>query len=213
MTDYSLSNNNSEKERAKTSGSFAVYGNDIALHPSEDNLPSPQINSEAEQTVINSSPAAVKELSDKEIIKQAKKRIRASKKAKLKNSNLAVKILSCLVALLLVSAIVFASLYISSDRTYKKAVKDYEKKISDKVSIINALRVENDELKAKKTAYDIHSDIYKEKADFLDEHIAIILEDGNYYHTYDCDYFTGSFWAYNTENAENEGYKPCPHCH
>ena len=57
-----------------------------------------------------------------------------------------------------------------------------------------------------------------EKANFLDGFIVIILDDDtNQYHTFDCAYealINGtSFWAYNTELAEYEGYTACPVCH
>lgn len=55
---------------------------------------------------------------------------------------------------------------------------------------------------------------YKKKADFLDEYIVFVQDDGTgYYHTYDCSKFTSSsFWAYNRSLAKSQGYKPCPHC-
>ena len=55
---------------------------------------------------------------------------------------------------------------------------------------------------------------YKKKADFLDEYIVFVQDDGTgYYHTYDCDKFnSSSFWAYNRSLAKSQGYKPCPRC-
>lgn len=57
---------------------------------------------------------------------------------------------------------------------------------------------------------------YKEKADFLDAHIAFVVSDDAYaYHTYDCHFFQNcdSFWAYNIEAARSKGYSPCEVCH
>lgn len=57
---------------------------------------------------------------------------------------------------------------------------------------------------------------YKEKADFLDAHIAFVVSDDAYaYHTYDCHFFQNcdSFWAYNIEAAKSRGYAPCQVCH
>ncbi len=57
---------------------------------------------------------------------------------------------------------------------------------------------------------------YKEKADFLDAHIALVVSgDGYAYHTYDCHLFQNcdSFWAYNIEAARSKGYSPCQVCH
>ncbi len=52
------------------------------------------------------------------------------------------------------------------------------------------------------------------KADFTDQHIALIVPRTPYYHTYDCEEFDRSnFIAYNIKSAENRGYRPCPLCH
>lgn len=46
------------------------------------------------------------------------------------------------------------------------------------------------------------------KADFLDKKIALICDDTNYYHTFDCEYFRNcdSYRAYNIEAAKVQGY-------
>jgi len=57
---------------------------------------------------------------------------------------------------------------------------------------------------------------YKDKADFLDNEIAIVPDDGTYtYHKYGCLWLNKSshFWAYNIEAAKAKGYKPCPYCY
>lgn len=52
------------------------------------------------------------------------------------------------------------------------------------------------------------------KANFLDEYVALVNEDSNEYHTLDCEYFyMSSFWAYNYNAAEDNGYIVCPKCH
>ena len=54
------------------------------------------------------------------------------------------------------------------------------------------------------------------KANFLDEHIAFVTNPyADYYHTYSCPTFQNadSYWAYNIEAAEANGYSPCPRCH
>lgn len=150
-------------------------------------------------------------VANEEIIKQSNKRTPKAKKVAQNNSNSTVKILACFVILLIVSTIAFASLYISSENKYKKTVEEYEEKINEKSSRIFSLVSEVDSLKAKLRIYDYLG--YKEKAEFLDERIAFVTENSNYYHTYDCDDFKGSFWAYNTEAAKGNGYKPCPRCH
>ena len=57
---------------------------------------------------------------------------------------------------------------------------------------------------------------YKDKAKFLDDHIAFVVSNNtDVYHTYDCQHRKNakSFWAYNTEAAEYKGYRPCKVCH
>ena len=55
----------------------------------------------------------------------------------------------------------------------------------------------------------------KKKAYFLDNHIAIVPDDGTrIYHNYGCEKLDLSyFWAYNNEAAIDNGYRPCPYCH
>lgn len=58
--------------------------------------------------------------------------------------------------------------------------------------------------------------VAEEKSDFLDEHIAfVVYGDERYYHKYDCTAFQNcnTYWAYNIEQAEDNGYRPCPDCH
>ena len=52
------------------------------------------------------------------------------------------------------------------------------------------------------------------EADFTDQHIAWIVPQTSYYHTYGCEEFDrANFIAYNIKTAENRGYRPCPVCH
>lgn len=50
---------------------------------------------------------------------------------------------------------------------------------------------------------------------FYEEYAAIVCDDGTKkYHVYDCeDCDTSSFWIYNIEAAEEQGYYPCSKCH
>ena len=49
--------------------------------------------------------------------------------------------------------------------------------------------------------------------DFYHDGAAIVTENGNYYHRYNCDKVTAdSYWIYNTEYAEWLGYEPCKYC-
>ena len=52
--------------------------------------------------------------------------------------------------------------------------------------------------------------------DFYDRCIVLVADNGSKkYHKYDCYIFQNcdSFWAYNTEAAEANGYTACPQCH
>lgn len=55
----------------------------------------------------------------------------------------------------------------------------------------------------------------EEKLNFFDEHVVFVIDGSRYYHIYDCKEWHDSsgFYAYNTENAEYQGYSPCPYCH
>ena len=55
----------------------------------------------------------------------------------------------------------------------------------------------------------------EEKADFLDNYIAIVNSDNDYfYHKYDCELLdTSSFYAFNIANAISKGYHKCKNCH
>lgn len=44
-------------------------------------------------------------------------------------------------------------------------------------------------------------------------HAVMCSDWNNYYHSYDCsDWDTNGFYIFNTENAEHQGYRPCPRC-
>lgn len=56
-------------------------------------------------------------------------------------------------------------------------------------------------------------DAIQSEYDFYHNGAAIVTEDGNYYHRYNCDKVTAdSYWIYNTEYAEWLGYEPCKYC-
>ncbi len=56
------------------------------------------------------------------------------------------------------------------------------------------------------------SDKQKEKAEFLDEHVAIIGDNDRYYHSYGCPNCTAPFLVLNFNAAVGYGYEPCPIC-
>ncbi len=48
---------------------------------------------------------------------------------------------------------------------------------------------------------------------FYEEHIGLVNRFDHKYHTYGCEDFDDSeFWAYNIDQAEQLGYRPCPKC-
>ena len=55
---------------------------------------------------------------------------------------------------------------------------------------------------------------YEAKIGFFDEYVVFVEDDGTMlYHKYDCSFFKGNnFWAYNVDNAKNQGYSPCSEC-
>lgn len=83
---------------------------------------------------------------------------------------------------------------------YKRSDTNLRSQLSSTRETIERLQEEND---------DMSSEIA-----FYDRHIVFIADDGtNKYHNYRCPYLdTSHFWAYNTENAKGQGYKPCSHC-
>ena len=83
---------------------------------------------------------------------------------------------------------------------YKRSDTNLRSQLSSTRETIERLREEND---------DMSSEIA-----FYDRHIVFIADDGtNKYHNYRCPYLdTSHFWAYNTENAKGQGYKPCSYC-
>ena len=55
----------------------------------------------------------------------------------------------------------------------------------------------------------------REKAEFLDAYIAIIVDGGKEYHTLDCPVYAAgeNFCAYNVSKAQSLEYTPCAKCH
>ncbi len=56
-------------------------------------------------------------------------------------------------------------------------------------------------------------DMLKYKVDFYDACVVFVGNSNQYYHSYDCyDLDLSYFYAFNSENAEVQGYRPCPYC-
>ncbi len=81
-------------------------------------------------------------------------------------------------------------------------------------SALSDMTNERDELQSDYDALRLLSDGYQVKANFLDDYIVFVMNDGtNYYHTFDCASFTRrDFWAYNRSLAISNGYTACPDC-
>lgn len=79
---------------------------------------------------------------------------------------------------------------------------------------IVALNQEISELKRENSSLQVSFYEHAQKANFMDKHIVLVEDDGTkLYHKYDCDNLPKkSFWAFNTEAAKGNGYKPCPIC-
>lgn len=111
---------------------------------------------------------------------------------------------SCVITLLLLFALwekssqidVFRATIADQERT----IDDLEMTIADKSEVVDYLKQEN---------RDMRKEIW-----FYDNHVVFIGDDGTKkYHKYGCDDLDLSyFWAYNTEAANDKGYKPCSKC-
>ncbi len=63
--------------------------------------------------------------------------------------------------------------------------------------------------------YQDQLDDYRPKANFLDNYVVIVGDNGSkYYHKYECGLWRSceSIWIYNEEAARQDGYKPCSIC-
>ncbi len=123
-----------------------------------------------------------------------------------------------IVALSIVCAVFLISTVALSIATYTE-----NQKAKDLQATVKELKDENFELQKdiihKDGEIDDLTSKYNRaclKANFLDEHIAFVTNPyADYYHTYSCPTFQNadSYWAYNIEAAEANGYSPCPRCH
>lgn len=83
----------------------------------------------------------------------------------------------------------------------KESVANYQQMIVDKNKRVSEL---NNELAD-----------YKKQIEFMNNHVAICPSDGSgLFHKYGCEHLdnNSSFLLYNTNQAPNEGYYPCPYC-
>lgn len=82
-----------------------------------------------------------------------------------------------------------------------------ETSISRKKDKISSLEAEIEELKEK------NNDL-QGKANFLDNYIVFVVDNGEKYHSYNCTHFKNckTYRAYNIEAAKSKGYEPCKVC-
>jgi RNA polymerase subunit RPABC4/transcription elongation factor Spt4 len=97
--------------------------------------------------------------------------------------------------------------YLTNQENVSK-ISSLESTISSQKSKISSLEKEVDDLKDEKwdTFFELN---------FYEEYAAIVCDDGTKkYHVYGCeDCDTSSFWIYNINAAEDNGYYACPKCH
>ena len=96
---------------------------------------------------------------------------------------------------------------------YTYCIKYYNEYLNLKVSIDNYRQIIIDKDK-KISEYNSELGRYENQIEFMNNHVAICPLDGSgLYHKYGCEHSdTSSFMIYNTEQAPNEGYLPCPYC-
>lgn len=123
--------------------------------------------------------------------------------------------------------IAILGLLISNGYTYNK-MNQFESEVSERDKRISSLKSDYAKLQNTVTRQsetiaeneDLIEEIldesltYYEKADFMDEHIVIVGDDGSgLYHKFDCsDLDLTYFWAFNTEAAISQGYRKCRKC-
>ena len=126
---------------------------------------------------------------------------------------------TCVLSLLVIALIIFCGILGKSLLTTKESLQNetdaLKYMLTTKEDKVYSITKQYDDLKRSyKDLKDIYNYVY-DKATFLDNHIAFIVDnDKKYYHTYDCSKFKNckSFLAYNVENAQSLGYEQDPDC-
>ena len=210
-----------ENETPRKYGNYNVYGSDIALKQDTEQpkvdpvLQAPQSKAQHIQTQTPVVKQAVKYCSRcGKVIDPVTKKCRGCGKQYFKGVSTKSLFLILLSILLVVSLAGNIILCLSSVDLREEAVSLKKSNTSLKTDIAD-LKKEVAELKEENEQYyDYWVDSFNEIA-FYDEHIVFVADNGtDLYHKYDCSVFQNceSFWAYNTEAAEGEGYKPCSRC-
>lgn len=124
--------------------------------------------------------------------------------------------MSVVICLLLCSTVYFMLEMFEGNR----AIDKLNEEITSYSEVIEKL---NSELSAQTRRAESWSKDYRElKEDYDKVHremsffhdYAVIVGNGNRYHSYGCSYLDRSagFYIFNRENARYQGYRPCPHC-
>lgn len=88
-------------------------------------------------------------------------------------------------------------------------IEDLQKKINSKDTRITSLEREVASLEA----YKKRTESYRTELLFYKLNCAIVVKGSKKYHIYGCEEISGkTFWMYNTEAAEDRGYKACSKC-
>ena len=99
-----------------------------------------------------------------------------------------------------------------------REMQDYNLRLTEEKEALDAqvksLEQQLSTLKSKVSELESKNDALETKSDFVDRHVVFIENDGTgYYHSYSCSRFKKqSYWAYSTNLAISQGYKPCPDC-
>lgn len=91
---------------------------------------------------------------------------------------------------------------------YQTTITNYEEQIDNLHSTINSKTQSLNNYKDK-------VDSMNKQIEFMNDHVAICPSDGSgLFHKYGCEHLdnNSSFLLYNTNQAPNEGYSPCPYC-
>ena len=119
-----------------------------------------------------------------------------------------IVVLILLVILLIVTVFLGVSNSVLKQEIYKK-----ESTISDLNKTIEYQEDKNESLQTEVNSYRNSYFEILPTYNFYNEHAVCVNKNSDYYHKYECDDFDKSyFYIFNTENAEGQGYYPCPRC-
>ena len=122
--------------------------------------------------------------------------------------------MSVVICLLVCSTVYFMLEMLEGNR----AIDRLNEEITSYSEVIEKL---NSELSAQTRRAESWSKDYRElKEDYNKVHAemsffhdyAVIVGNGNRYHSYGCPYLDDYFYIFNRENARYQGYRPCSHC-